>query len=314
MGYEHDDEIFSRLKLRSARQKSARVAKKRGQFQAHTKRSAATNTKHVSGHQLPPQGSATGRPTVTQAQKEKTRRQDAKMHRVRVWSRQQLGRLINGGRSIGLSSRRIIISLGQRLRLTTLFGANNRKKSLGVTMVGFFTVMLIITVVAISSRGGESEDIAQDTDMPPQSLGITDEIQGNLENIRPVEEVSFRPYYPEDFDERGIEFVQQMRGDTEYVTYIDSLDGTNFTVTQQLVTEEIVQAGDDQVENLARAMPIPATGVIQIDDTTVFVGISEQNRQALLFTKENVLLFIRTEGLINESSWVGYITRLINGT
>lgn len=148
----------------------------------------------------------------------------------------------------------------------------------------------------------------------PQSLGITDEMQANLDNIQPVEEVSFRPFYPADFDERGIEFIQQMRGDTEYVTYVDSLDGTNFTVTQQLVTEEIAQAGDDQVESLAKAMPIPSTGVIQIDDTKVFVGTSEQNRQALLFTKDNVLLFITTEGLINESSWVGYIASLINST
>jgi|GEM_PF-3386157 hypothetical protein len=176
------------------------------------------------------------------------------------------------------------------------------------------TLIAVGAIMTVSAIGfgvylGMSSDEAL---LPPQSLGISNELQNGLETPQPVEEVSFRPFYPEDFEDRGIAFTQQRRGDTEYVTYTDTLDGTNFTVTQQLVSEELAQGGDQQVENLARALPVPAESVLQIDDTTIFVGVSEQNRQTLLFTKENVLIFINTEGLIDEATWVGYVSSLIN--
>lgn len=168
--------------------------------------------------------------------------------------------------------------------------------ALGLVGLGIYWLM---------SSGGQHDQ--------PQSLGLSDELQQSLESAEPVEEVSFRPFYPEDYDERGITFTQQLRGDTEYVTYTDTLRGTNLTVTQQLLNEDLAQGGDDQVESLARALPVPAESVIQIDDTRVFVGVSEQNQQSLLLEKQNILIFINAEGLIDESAWVGYISSLING-
>ncbi len=174
--------------------------------------------------------------------------------------------------------------------------------------------LIVVGVVAVTAIGfGVYRGMSpNDTSPSPQSLGISNQLQDGLQNTEPIEEVSFRPFYPEDFDDRGIVFTQQRRGDTEYVTYTDTLDGTNFTVTQQLVSEDLAQGGDQQVENLAQALPVPAESVLQVNDTKIYIGVSDQNRQALLFTKENILILISTEGLIDEASWVGYVSSLIN--
>ena len=170
----------------------------------------------------------------------------------------------------------------------------------------------VIAVIACVAVGGIFLFIRGGSQDGPQSLGVTSgdhSIAGA--QSEGVEEVAFQPFYPTDFDTRGVEFTQRKRADVEYVTYVDAIDGVSFTVTQQMAPDDVAQGGEQQVENLAQSLPIPAEGKFQVDDTMVFVGVSSNNKQSLTFSRESVLVFVNADGVIAESSWAAYLGSLV---
>lgn len=144
----------------------------------------------------------------------------------------------------------------------------------------------------------------------PQSLGVASE-ELAIQDVRPVEELSFAPFYPSDYEDRGIVFAQRQRGETDYVSYTDVLDGVPFTVTQQRATEDIAGGDIAQLENLGKSLPEPAERYFRVDDTVVFISSDNSTRQSLIFAKEEVLIFVTAEEAIREFTWVTYISNLI---
>lgn len=170
------------------------------------------------------------------------------------------------------------------------------------------TAMAVVVVVGglllyrvTNSNGSEG--------IEPQSLGLTDEGTA-LREAESVQQVSFNPFFPSDFEERGIEFVLQRQGDTEYAQYADRLGGVHFIVAQQQVPEEFASGGSAQIESIARALPVPAERPIQVDDTRFFISEPSAARQTVVFEKENVLVIISADEHISEMAWAGYITNL----
>lgn len=171
---------------------------------------------------------------------------------------------------------------------------------------------IVIGVIACVAVGGIFLLIRDGSQDGPQSLGITSgELSIAGAQSERVEEVAFQPFYPTDFDTRGIEFTQRKRADVEYVTYVDTIDGVSFTVTQQMAPDDVAQGGEQQVEKLAQSLPISAEEKFQVDDTMVFVGVSSNNKQTLTFSRESVLVFVNADGVIAESFWAAYLGSLI---
>ena len=187
-------------------------------------------------------------------------------------------------------------------RTVTSRGAkDNSKRTKGVLIVAAATIVI---------GGAAGAYFYQTREDGPRSLGVaTDE--ADVQDVRPVEELSFSPLYPEDYEQRGIVFAQRQRGDTDYVSYTDVLDGVPFTVTQQRATEEVAGGDLRQLENLGRSMPVPAEEHFRANETPVFIGTDNEGRQSLVFTKEGVLAFVYAENEIREFTWVTYIDSLV---
>lgn len=196
---------------------------------------------------------------------------------------------------------------GVRSKLQKVADTVAPKKKLFVGGIAVFAALGIVTGATWLMSGDRDADNSR-------SLGVSSvEIEAG-DDVKQVDELSFSPFYPEDYEERGIVFAQRQRGDNDYITYTDVLDGVPFTVTQQRVTDDF--SGDNllQLENLARSLPVPAENFFQVDDIPVFIGVGQGGQQSLTMLHEEVLIFVSAESEVNEITWVRYIQSLIQNS
>lgn len=206
------------------------------------------------------------------------------------------------------------LSMRQRVGNATSHLSKNVRERVGRRLIDrrqsvFMVAGALLAIAAVAFIVGGNR---QDSDTP-RSLGISEgQDSVGTDNIFPIDEPSFMPLFPADFEERDIEVSQRRRNVDEYVTYRDTIGQTPATATQQFAPEDVRgDAGLEQLENLAKSLPVPATDIIVVDDTMVFVGYdSSSARQSVLFLKEGVLFFITAEGQITEQELVAYILQL----
>lgn len=90
--------------------------------------------------------------------------------------------------------------------------------------------------------------------------------------------------------------------------FTDTVDGVAISVSQQAIPQEFVDSPEKSVEKLAKAEN--ATNIFKIDRLTVYMGESVRGPQTLVFTKDNTLIFIKSQSKIAEDHWVNYIKNL----
>lgn len=90
--------------------------------------------------------------------------------------------------------------------------------------------------------------------------------------------------------------------------YTDSLDGVPITVSQQILPESFKTSTDSKVAELAQKFS--ATTKITAGKTTAYVGSSSKGPQSVIFTKDNVLILIKSQKKIADAAWVKYIESL----
>lgn len=90
--------------------------------------------------------------------------------------------------------------------------------------------------------------------------------------------------------------------------YSDHLDNVPISVSQQPLPETFKNDAANKVAEVAQKFN--ATDKLDIEDTTAYIGTSSKGPQSVIFTKNNLLIMIKSEKKINGASWISYIKQL----
>ena len=91
-------------------------------------------------------------------------------------------------------------------------------------------------------------------------------------------------------------------------SYTDSVDGVPISISEQPLPKAFIEDVDGQVAELAKKFN--ATNKLTAGSTTVYIGTSSKGPQSIIFTKNNLLILIKSEKIVANSSWVNYIASL----
>lgn len=90
--------------------------------------------------------------------------------------------------------------------------------------------------------------------------------------------------------------------------YTDSLGGSPINVSQQKLPDSFKPDTADQVRVLAE--DFNANQILNVGDIVVYIGRSAKGPQSVIFTKNDLLIFIRSSVTIENSLWASYISSL----
>ena len=95
---------------------------------------------------------------------------------------------------------------------------------------------------------------------------------------------------------------------TPVYSYTDKVDSTLISVSQQPLPESFKKEPELQTSKLAESYN--ATTKFDASGTTVYLGNSAAGPQSIIFTKNNLLILIKSQNKINEKAWISYIQAL----
>lgn len=90
--------------------------------------------------------------------------------------------------------------------------------------------------------------------------------------------------------------------------FIDSIDGVGISVSQQELPASLKDNNGAKVAEVAKSYN--ATKTIYADSTKVYIGTNADGPQSVIFTKNNLLVLIKSRAVIQDQSWVAYINSL----
>lgn len=93
-----------------------------------------------------------------------------------------------------------------------------------------------------------------------------------------------------------------------YYVFVDSIDGIGINVSQQELPASFKDGTDTKVSELAKAYN--ATDTFTVKDTKVYIGTSAKGPQSVIFTKNGLLIFIKSQKQLTNDAWSKYITSL----
>jgi hypothetical protein len=91
--------------------------------------------------------------------------------------------------------------------------------------------------------------------------------------------------------------------------YNDTIDGKSVNVSQQPVPEELKGDIDEQIADIA--LDFRATEKFTAADTTIYIGVSSNGPQFIIFTKDDLLILMRSGVPIAIEAWAAYINSLV---
>lgn len=105
----------------------------------------------------------------------------------------------------------------------------------------------------------------------------------------------------------GWQRVSPPEGDPVFA-YTDTIDGIYVSVSQQPLPDSFKNNASSEVEALAKKFN--ATTQFRAGSTKVYIGTSAKGPQSVIFTKDSLLILIKSREKIEEKSWVTYIESL----
>lgn len=93
--------------------------------------------------------------------------------------------------------------------------------------------------------------------------------------------------------------------------YSDTLEDVKIAVSQQPIPENFKSNVSDSIANLAKSYA--ATDKVTAGDTQLYVGTSGQGPQSVIFTKNGLLVLIKSSSKIPDASWAHYVESLQDG-
>lgn len=93
-----------------------------------------------------------------------------------------------------------------------------------------------------------------------------------------------------------------------FYVYVDTINGVTVNVSQQLLPGKF--KGDVSNKMLEMARAYNANVKLDAGETKVYVGTSAKGPQSVLFTKNDVLVLIKSWSTIPDADWVAYVNSL----
>jgi hypothetical protein len=90
--------------------------------------------------------------------------------------------------------------------------------------------------------------------------------------------------------------------------YADKIGNVSISVSQQPLPDDIKEDVDKGIAQLARGFN--ANEKITIGETIVYIGTSGDGPQSIIFTKNNLLILIKSTDKINSDLWANYINSM----
>lgn len=137
----------------------------------------------------------------------------------------------------------------------------------------------------------------------PQQQTASPEVKGQTEEAKP----DFAIMRPTTEDNQAT--TPKYDTTKKVVSYNDILADVPITVSQQPLPTAFTTDPTGQVEKLAKQ--INANDKISTSDTTAYAGISIKGPQTVVFTKNDLLVFIIANKKIDTIDWIKYIEKMI---
>lgn len=160
------------------------------------------------------------------------------------------------------------------------FNILQNKKSLTFALVGLVLVVIIIALVASSMQPAQPTEPDYQTVLPAE---------------KSIEELG------------GWKLSSPPNNDPVF-SYSDSLDQIAISVSQQPIPKSFEGDIDSKVAELAEQNN--ATTELTVDNLKVYIGSSAKGPQSVIFVKDELLVFIKSQERINNDSWSEYIRSL----
>jgi len=161
------------------------------------------------------------------------------------------------------------------------------KKAFVITAAISVVILACVSVILLSQQNSTNTDLNKNTEQPrfatllPEGKSI--EKLGGWIRISPP---STEPVF----------------------AYNDAIGDVSINVSQQPLPESFKEAVDTQVAGLAKQYS--ATKKINAGLVKVYIGISSKGPQSVIFTKNNLLILIKSQQKIDDKDWSKYIESL----
>jgi len=90
--------------------------------------------------------------------------------------------------------------------------------------------------------------------------------------------------------------------------FSDTLDGVSISISEQPLPASFKNDTDNQVAGLAQKFS--ATDKLETGAITAYIGTSSKGPQSVIFTKNDLLILIKSEQKVADTSWTAYIRAL----
>lgn len=164
------------------------------------------------------------------------------------------------------------------------------KKTVGISLgIGVFVVAVSIgTSVLLQQQASDAQNTATQAD---RTTGFTTLTPNNAT----IDTLG------------GWTRVSPPENDPVYA-YADTVGGVAISVSQQPLPKSFENNTSQQVAELAKQYN--ATVTISASGTTAYIGTSADGPQSVIFTKNNLLVLIKSQQTLDDTSWKDYITSL----
>lgn len=167
------------------------------------------------------------------------------------------------------------------------------RKAILVTIGGVTAIATLIALMLISNshtsqvNSSRSTDTSQSTINPPYETLLPDG--------KTVNQLG------------GWHKLESPKGDVAY-TFTDSVNGVAVSVSQQPLPQTFKTDTNTKVAALAKSDN--ATDSLDINGTTAYIGTSAKGPQSVYYTKNNLLILIKSEATLPDTTWKKYISSL----
>jgi hypothetical protein len=151
-------------------------------------------------------------------------------------------------------------------------------------------ILLVIASVAILWRALSNESTST------QSVDTTPSFQTLLPSNESIDDLG------------GWQKLSPPGSDPFYV-YTDLVDGVAINVSQQPIPASFSGAVEQKVDELAKAYN--ATQAFEDAGVKVYIGTSANGPQSVIFTKDEILVLIKSQSPVTNDAWKSYIASLI---
>ncbi len=143
-------------------------------------------------------------------------------------------------------------------------------------------------------------------------VGIFTIIAVNSWSESPVEnnEPGYQAILPEGRSIKSLGGWQRVSppGKDPVYAYNDRIGDTDISISQQPLPDSFKGSVSTKLSELAKSYN--ATNKLQAGDTTLYLGVSSKGPQSVIFTKEGLLVLVKSEKKVADSEWSAYVSSL----